>query len=61
MFRAHSLLVPVWDLPSEPDSTMWEEPFAELVSRYEAALGDAPLTGEERRAKQGLLGRQLSL
>ena len=61
MFRAHSLLVPVWDLPSEPDSTMWEEPFAELVGRYEAALGDAPLTGEERRAKQGLLGRQLSL
>jgi hypothetical protein len=61
MFRAHSLLVPVWDLPSEPGSTMWDDPFAELVKRYSAALGDAPLSGDERRAKQGLLGRQLSL
>jgi Family of unknown function (DUF5926) len=61
MFRAHSLLVPVWDLPSDPESTMWEQPFAELVERYHAALGDGPLSGEERRAKQGLLGRQLSL
>jgi Family of unknown function (DUF5926) len=61
MFRAHGLLVPVWDLPSDPESTMWDEPFAELVDRYRAALGDAPLTGDERRAKQGLLGRQLSI
>jgi hypothetical protein len=61
MFRAHSLLVPVWDLPSDPASTMWEEPFAELVGRYQSALVDEPLTPEERRAKQGLLGRQLSL
>lgn len=61
MFRAHSLLVPVWDLPSDPASTMWEEPFTELVGRYQSALVDEPLTPEERRAKQGLLGRQLSL
>lgn len=61
MFRAHSLLVPVWDLPSDPESTSWEQPFAELVDRYNGAVGDAPLSAEERRAKQGLLGRQLSL
>lgn len=64
MFRAHSLLVPVWDLPSEPDPDAWEQPLAELVSRYTqalAALDEAPLTPEERRARQGLLGRQLSL
>jgi hypothetical protein len=61
MFRVHSLLVPVWDLPSDPESTMWEEPFAQLVKRYSAAVSDTPLTGDERRAKQGLLGRQLSL
>ena len=61
MFRAHGLLVPVWDLPREPEAQEWEEPFAALVQRYHAALSDEPLTSDERRAKQGLLGRQLSL
>lgn len=61
MFRAHSLLVPVWDLPSEPSAASWEQAFATLVKRYAEALSDEPLTAEERRAKQGLLGRQLSL
>lgn len=61
MFRVHGLLVPVWDLPSDPDSGMWEAPFAELVERYAEAVNDSPLTGDERRAKQGLLGRQLAL
>jgi hypothetical protein len=61
MFRAHGLLVPVWDLPMEPDAQAWEETFAAAVQRYTAALSDEPLTADERRAKQGLLGRQLSL
>jgi hypothetical protein len=61
MFRAHSLLVPVWDLPSDPPAAQWEEPVAAFATRYEAALRDDPLTPEERRAKQGLLGRQLSI
>jgi len=61
MFRAHSLLVPVWDLPSDPPAADWEEPVAAFATRYAAALRDDPLTSEERRAKQGLLGRQLSI
>jgi hypothetical protein len=61
MFRAHSLLVPVWDLPLEPESDMWEEPLALLAGRYEAAKIDESLSTDERRAKQGLLGRQLAL
>lgn len=62
MFRAHGLLVPVWDLPMDRTAADWEKPVAELCERYRAALAaDAPLTGEERRAKQGLLGRQLTL
>ncbi len=61
MFRAHGLLVPVWDLPSAPEAWEWEEPFAAAVQRYKSALSDEPLTSDERRAKQGLLGRQLSL
>jgi Family of unknown function (DUF5926) len=61
MFRAHSLLAPVWDLPSGPPATDWEEPVAAFATRYAAALRDDPLTAEERRAKQGLLGRMLSI
>jgi Family of unknown function (DUF5926) len=61
MFRAHSLLVPVWDLPVDPPAGQWEEPVAAFAARYEAALRDDPLTPDERRAKQGLVGRQLSI
>jgi hypothetical protein len=62
MFRAHGLLVPVWDLPREPESTEWEAPLAELAKRYTAAMSvDEPLTSEQRRARQGLLGRQITL
>lgn len=62
MFRAHGLLVPVWDLPSAPEAGSWEKPLAEFAARYdEAKAVDSALTSEQRRAKQGLLGRQLSL
>ena len=61
MFRAHSLLVPVWDLPIDPPAGDWEEPVAAFAARYGAALRDDPLTPDERRAKQGLVGRQLSI
>jgi hypothetical protein len=62
MFRAHGLLVPVWDLPRGPESTEWEAPLADLAKRYAAALGvDEPLSPEQRRARQGLLGRQITL
>lgn len=61
MFRAHSLLVPVFDLPLEAEADTWEEPLRLLADRYAAAKTDEPLSPEERRAKQGLLGRQLAL
>jgi hypothetical protein len=62
MFRAHGLLVPVWDIPGEPDATTWEAPLAEFTKRYADALADpAPLDAAGRRAKQGLVGRQLTL
>ena len=34
MFRAHGLLVPVWDLPREPAATEWEAPVADFAKRY---------------------------
>jgi hypothetical protein len=62
MFRAHGLLVPVWDLPREPESADWETPMAEFAVRYRQALtGGVDLEPAERRARQGLLGRQLTL
>ncbi|MEV0607665.1 DUF5926 family protein [Polymorphospora rubra] len=62
MFRAHGLLVPVWDIPGEPEAAEWEAPLAEFAKRYEEALADTePLDAAARRARQGLLGRQLTL
>jgi hypothetical protein len=62
MFRAHGLLVPVWDLPPETPAESWEEPVRELAQRYAAALaGGTELDAAQRRARQGLLGRQLTL
>lgn len=62
MFRAHGLLVPVWDLPQGADAPEWEEPLAELAGRYAQALANgAELDASERRARQGLLTRQVTL
>ncbi|MGE5828255.1 MAG: DUF5926 family protein [Micromonosporaceae bacterium] len=62
MFRALGLLIPVWDLPAAAPAPEWEEPLAALAGRYAEALADdTPLSPEQRRARQGLLGRQLTL
>jgi hypothetical protein len=62
MFRAHSMLVPVWDLPVDVPAAEWEAPLAAAAARYAAAVAvEETLTSQERRAKQGLLGRQLAL
>jgi hypothetical protein len=61
-FRAHGLLVPVWDLPHEREADALEEPAAALRVRLSEALAEtAPLTSEQRRARSGLLSRQLTL
>ncbi len=62
MFRAHGLLVPVWDLPVDVPAERWEEPLSAFRARYAEALAvTGDLTPEERRARQGLIGRQLTL
>jgi hypothetical protein len=61
-FRAHGLLVPVWDLPHGMEAPALEEPTAALRARLDEALADtAPLTSDQRRARSGLLSRQLTL
>jgi hypothetical protein len=62
MFRAHGLLVPVWDVPRDPEAAEWEAPLADFAKRYADTLADTgPLDSAARRAKQGLVGRQLTL
>jgi hypothetical protein len=61
-FRAHGLLVPVWDAPLDREPEAMEEPTLALRGRLDEELAsDRPLTGEERRARAGLLSRQLTL
>jgi Family of unknown function (DUF5926)/SEC-C motif len=61
-FRAHGLLVPVWDLPADADPDDMEEPAAAFEKRLADALtASTPLSAAERRARNGLLSRQLTL
>jgi len=61
-FRAHGLLVPVWDLPLDTEAEQLAEPVAALRARLDEALAaGTPLTTEERRARAGLVTRQLTL
>jgi len=67
-FRAHGLVVPVWDLapdagrPGVAAAASVEEPAAAFRRRLDEALAtDAPLTGAERRSRAGLLSRQVTL
>ena len=54
--------MPVWDLPRGPEAEEWEVPLAEFTKRYGEALAvESSLTAAERRSRQGLLGRQLTL
>ncbi len=61
-FRAHGLLVPVWDLPTESEPDQVERPAAAFAARLGEALAEsAPLTYQERRSRAGVVSRQLTL
>ena len=63
-FRAHGMLVPVWDLDKERHAREWvpgAEAFAPRLTDALASLEASPLTGTERRARDGLRGRQVTL
>jgi len=62
MFRAHGLLVPVWDLPVGTGA----EAVTASAQAFDRALADAladtsDLTAEQRSAKEGLATRQVTL
>ena len=62
MFRAHGLLVPVWDLVPGTGAEALEEPAAALAERLDEALATtAELTAQERSARSGLANRQVTI
>ncbi len=61
-FRAHGLLVPVWDLPVGTGAAALEEPAAGFAQRLGDALADDTALGEaERSARNGLANRQITI
>jgi hypothetical protein len=61
-FRADGLLVPVWDLPVGTEAGELEEPAKEFAVRLDEAMTDSsPLTPDQRRARAGVVSRQVTL
>ncbi|MFE3441797.1 DUF5926 family protein [Nocardia sp. NPDC059180] len=61
-FRTHGLLVPVFDLDPERHASEWTAPAIEFGARLAQALAtDAPMSAEERRSRDGLRSRQVTL
>jgi hypothetical protein len=61
-FRACGLLVPVWDLDPGLAGADYEEAAAKFEVRLNEALAEGgALSAEERRARSGLLSRQVTL
>lgn len=63
-FRAHGLLVPVWDVDQEMHSSEWAKPATAFATRLDEALASldrSPLTVDEHRARDVLAGKQITL
>ncbi|MCE1180177.1 MAG: DUF5926 family protein [Micrococcales bacterium] len=61
-FRACGLLAPVFELDPTKGAGDYEDALAAFGTRYAAALAsETDLTSEERRARSGLLSRQVTL
>lgn len=61
-FRAQGLLIPVWDLPEGTEVDDVEDAAGGFRGRLDAALAThEPLTGDQRRIRQALAARQLTL
>jgi len=61
-FRSSGVVVPVWDLAPGTEAAELEQPATEFLARFEAALADpTPLDASARRARAGLVARQVTL
>jgi len=61
-FRACGISIPVWELPRGTQAGDVEEAAAEFLPGFQAALDDdSDLTSDERRARAGIVARQVTL
>lgn len=61
-FRGHGVLVPVWDVPIDAHPSEFEKPAELMQQRLEKAMAvTEPLNEAERRARAGIIGRQVAL
>lgn len=61
-FRTSGLIVPVWEVPEDRGAADFGEPIVAMGRRIEAAVARTEgLTPGERRARAGLLNRQVTL
>ncbi|HUW79103.1 MAG TPA: DUF5926 family protein [Candidatus Nanopelagicaceae bacterium] len=61
-FRADGLLVPVWEVERGKSARTFEIPLTVLHRDFEAAVTSSrALSSDERRARAGIVGRQLTL
>lgn len=61
-FRALGLMIPVFELDAGSEADELSEPMAVLAQRLDEALAvTEPLTAEERRARAGIISRQVTL
>lgn len=61
-FRAHGIVVPVWELKFGTQVDDIEEPIGEFGKRIEDAMHTSePLSTEARRARSGIIARQLTI
>jgi hypothetical protein len=61
-FRACGLIVPVWDLADDTEAEELEKPIVAFGERLREAMARTePLTLDERRARAGVVSRQVTL
>ena len=61
-FRAYGIAIPVWQLEPGTTAEQLTAPMQALGARLQAALADdATLNADERRAKAGIISRQVNL
>ncbi len=61
-FRAYGLFIPVWELRRGVEADELPEALAEFEERFEEALASTdPLSYDEKRAREGLVSRQVTL
>lgn len=61
-FRAYGLLVPVWEVDASVEASAHDAEMKALAARFDKAVkNDAALTPQERRARNGVVSRQITL